>query len=259
MSDARETVLVTGASSGIGRDLAALFAAERSEIILTARREELLRELAAELEQRYGVTAHVIVADLADPAGAAALEARVTALGRRVDVLVNNAGFGLRGDFSDLPLEGQMQLLQVNVASLTRLARTFLPGMLERGRGGILNVGSLAGFVPGPRMAVYYASKAYVLALSEALAEEARGSGVTITCLAPGPTETGFADVANMHTARLFRFGGVSSRGVARAGHRAFRRGRTLATPGLPVKLTTLLLRLGPRALNRRVTHWLHR
>lgn len=254
----RETVLITGASSGIGRDLALLFAQEGSDLILVARREDRLRGIAHDLTAAFGVRARVIAMDLSDPGSPEALAEEVARLGARVDVLVNNAGVGVRGSFAELPAARQMAMLELNVATLTRLTRIFLPGMLERGRGGALNVASLAGFLPGPNMAVYYASKAYVLALSEALAEEVRGTGVTISCVAPGPTWTEFTDSADAEGIRLFRAGAMRSKSVARAAIRGFRGGRTVVLPGLHVKSAAFLLRFSPRLLSRRIAGWLN-
>ena len=165
----QETVLITGASSGIGLELAKLFAADKSHLVLVARRRDKLEKLAQELRSASGVECRVLPQDLADPAGPRAVFAELTAIGVTVDVVVNCAGFGFLGAVSEIPVQRQVDMVQVNVSSLTHLTTLFLPGMLERGRGGILNVGSVAGFQPGPNMAVYYATKAYVLSYTEAL------------------------------------------------------------------------------------------
>jgi uncharacterized protein len=253
-----ETALITGASSGLGLELAELFAADGSNVILVARREELLNDLAGRLSSRYGVKAEVLPADLAGEGAVEELEARVRERDLQVDVLVNSAGFGARGAFAELPVERQISMLQVNITALTHLSRLFLPGMLERDRGGIINLSSLAGFLPGPNMAIYYASKAYVLAFSEALQEEVRGTGVTVCCLAPGPTETGFVGAADLEGVRFFRLGAMKARPVARSGYRAFRAGRALVVPGTSNRAATLLLRLSPRLLTRRISGWLN-
>jgi len=248
----RATVRVTGASSGIGWELAKLFAADGSALVLVARRKEKLEELAGELT-RIGVTVRVVAEDLAQAAAPSRIFKSLCADGVAIDVLVNNAGFGARGDFADLTLDRQQEMIDVNVSALTKLARLFLPGMVERRRGGILNVASTAGFQPGPHMAVYYATKAYVLSFSESLAEEVRGAGVRVTCLAPGPTRTGFVAEAGMEGTRLFRLGAMSAAAVARAGHRAFRAGRTLVVPGLTNKIAAASVRFSPRPLVRKL------
>ena len=191
MANERSTALITGASSGIGRDLARVFAADGYNLVLVARRAAALQGLADELTRDYRIAASVIAADLAEPDATAQIVAQVSAAGTVVDVVVNNAGFGLQGTVAELPLERQLEMIQVNVTALTALSRSFLPSMLSRNRGGILNVGSTAAFQPGPLMAVYYATKAYVESFTEALAEEVSGTAVRVSCLCPGPTETG--------------------------------------------------------------------
>jgi hypothetical protein len=248
-----ETVLITGASLGIGYELARLFAADKSNLVLVARNREKLDQLAAELRKAHGVEVRVLVKDLADPQSPRAIFDALAAENVRVDVVVNNAGFGAVGSVAELPLERQRDMVQVNIVALTHLTRLFLPGMIERGSGGILNVGSTAAFQPGPYMAVYYASKAYVLSFTEALAEELLGTGVRVTCLAPGPTATGFAATANAEHRLLFKLGTADAESVARAGYRGFRRGRSLVIPGLRNKLGTVAVRFTPRLLVRKV------
>ncbi len=186
------TVLVTGASEGIGLELARLFARDGCRLALVARRAERLDALAVELRGRFGAAAAVIPADLADPGAPDGILAALRARSMEVDVLVNDAGYGVYGPFASTDLGAEIGLIQVNVASLTHLTKLLLPGMLRRGRGRILNVSSTAAFQPGPLMAVYYATKAYVQSFSEALSDELEGSGVTVTALCPGPTATGF-------------------------------------------------------------------
>jgi short-subunit dehydrogenase len=253
-----ETVLITGASSGIGLELARLFAADRSDLVLVARRRERLDELADELVKRHGTAVRVLDADLADPQSPVRLFERLAQDQVTIDVLVNNAGFGAHGRFAELNLERQTQMVQVNVLAATLLARLFLPGMLARGRGGILNVASTAAFQPGPYMAVYYATKAYLLSLSEALADEVRGKGVIISCLAPGPTATGFAAAADMTESLLFKYAGMTGAQVARIGHAGFRAGRPLVIPGVMNRIGAFSVRFAPRRLVRKVTARLH-
>src|SRR5437870_7149122 len=243
----KETALITGASSGIGLDLARLFAKDGHDVVLVARSEGKLREIAAELERDFGMTAHVIVADLAKPDAPQTLVAQLPV---DVDVLVNNAGFGVLGPFVETDLAKELEMIQVNVVALTHLTKLLLPPMVARRRGRVLNVASTAAFQPGPLMAVYYATKAYVLSFSEAIADELRDSGVTVTALCPGPTETGFAAVADMTTARLFNIAKpMGSAEVARAGYAAMWRGRRVVIPGIKNKLLTQSIRVSPRRM----------
>ena len=191
--------------------------------------------------------------DLSRPEAPQALLDRLQADRVAVDVLVNNAGFGARGAVAELDVERQLAMIGVNVTALTHLTRLFLPPMLERRRGGVLNVGSTAGFQAGPNMSVYYATKAYVLSFSEGLAEEVAGSGVTVTCLAPGATDTAFAEEAGLEGSRLFMLGTMAPAAVARAGFDGFRAGKVLVVPGLPNKAVAFSNRLAPRALARKV------
>jgi len=251
---ARETVLITGASSGLGMEFARLFAADGADLVLVARREEKLRELATELTERHGITCRVEAMDLAEPGAPGQLVQRLHADGVRVDVLVNNAGFGLRGELTALDADRQLAMVQLNVTAVTALTRLLLPGMRQQGRGGILNVASVAGFLPGPRMAVYYASKAYVLNFSEAMAEELRGSGVVVSCLCPGPVKTGFAAVAGMDKSPMFQKAAREAGEVARIGFEGFRAGRVVVLPGWFARSSVWGLRLLPRALARWVS-----
>jgi short-subunit dehydrogenase len=249
-----ETVLITGASSGIGAELARLFAADGSALILTARREDRLTELAQELKQRSRVEVQTVAADLSRPDAPSVLFDKLAGDGVSVDVLVNCAGFGARGAVADLSLERQREMLQVNVLALTELTRLFVAGMRDRGRGGILNVASTAAFQPGPYLSTYYASKAYVLHFTEGLAEELRGTPLKVTCLAPGPTHTEFAAESGLQTSLLFKHGVMSARDVARAGYSGFRKGRVIVVPGFKNKALAFLVRLTPRILVRKIT-----
>jgi short-subunit dehydrogenase len=249
-----ETVLITGASSGIGLELAKCFAADGCRLVLVARNGNALEALAAELRKAHKIQAQVITADLAQPEMPPRLMAHLQSAGLRVDVLVNNAGFGAQGKFAELPLGRQLEMLQVNITSLTHLTRLLLPGMIERGGGGVINVASTAAFQPGPGMAVYYATKAYVLSFSEAVAEEVAGTGVTITAVCPGPTATNFGAAANMHAIGLVKRISMSAEIVARQGHRAFRHGRVVVITGWRNRLPAFLVRLVPRAAVRKIT-----
>lgn len=249
-SDAgRRTALVTGASSGIGDRLARRFAAGGFDLVLVARREDRLKALAAELTRDHHIQAHPLAADLARPASARAVVDRVQAIGLEVDALVNNAGFANQGRFAEIPAQAESDLIAVNIAALVDLTRQFLPGMIGRKRGWVLNVASTAAFLPGPLMATYYASKAFVLSFSEALATEVNGTGVVVTVLCPGPTETGFAEAAGVASSPLFRTGAMDADAVAKAGYDGLMRGRRVVIPGLKNRLLTFSTRLGPRWL----------
>jgi hypothetical protein len=250
MATERQLALVTGASSGIGLELAKLFAAGGHDLILVARRAEALETLAGELRAAHGVAVHVWPADLADPRAAAALQARAAAENLAVDVLVNNAGFGVLGAFADLPLDRQLGMVDVNVRGLTELTHRFLPAMRARRRGRIMIVASVAGFLPGPYMAVYYATKAYLQSFAQALAEELAGSGVTVTCVCPGSTATGFQAAAGMsRAAGMMRLRPMMAAAAARIGYRALMSGRRLVVTGWKNRLAALCIDLAPRRL----------
>ena len=246
---ARPLALVTGASSGIGLELARVLASEGWDLALVARRAEVLRELAEELG-RAGARVHVVPADLSDREGPTRVYDEVAARGLLVEALVNNAGLGVWGRFDETDWPAERDLLAVNVFALTELTKRFLPGMLERRRGRVLNVSSTAAFQPGPLMAVYFASKAYVLHFSLAIADELAGSGVTVTTLCPGPTRTAFADVAGAERTRMFRRGrGHDPARVARLGYSAMMAGRRLVVVGWWNRVQVFGTRLAPRSL----------
>jgi len=257
---ARQTVLITGASSGIGLELARLFAEDGYQLVLVARRNDALAALADELRSAHGTRVRVLARDLERASAPHDIAEMLMADGVQVDVLVNNAGFGARGGFTQLDLERQTDMIQLNITALTVLTRLFLPGMLARNRGGVLNLASTAAFQPGPFMAVYYASKAYVQSFTEALAEEVAGTNVKVTCLSPGPTVTEFAARAGTEGSKLLRrSSSMSAQAVARAGYRGWRRGKVLVVPGLANKAGTLAVRLLPRRLLRRLVGGLNR
>jgi short-subunit dehydrogenase len=252
----RPLALVTGASAGIGKEIARVLAADH-DLVLSARRADELNALAAELTAA-GAACRVVVADLADPAGPRALFAAVESAGRPVEVLVNNAGFGDLGFFAAADPAKLLRMIQVNVTALTELTHLFLQGMKGRGRGRILNVGSVAGFQPGPIMAVYYGTKAYVNSLSQALANELSGTGVTVTALCPGPTHTEFSAVAGMRESKVFSVGGrLTARQVAEAGVAAMRRGKVVVVPGLKNRLLIAFQRLVPRSWVVGIVRWM--
>jgi short-subunit dehydrogenase len=244
-----KTALVTGASSGIGLELARLLAADGHDLILTARRGDLLRQLADELTLAWSIRVYILPMDLSQPGAAAELWRAATALAPDIDVLVNNAGFGDATDFAHEDPERMDGMIQLNIAALTALSRLALRGMLARGRGRILHVASLAGMTPaGPGMAVYFATKSYVLSLSRALRREVSGSGVSVTALCPGATRTGFEEAAHADGTRLFRFAGDAGE-VARAGYLGMQRGAALVVPGWINKALAVGARFAPVCL----------
>lgn len=253
---ATRTVLITGASSGIGLELAKLFAKDNYELVLVARNEQRLTDIAAGLD----ATVHVIPLDLAEEQAADSLWQQINDKQLQIDVLVNNAGVGLFGLFHETDINKEHSMMNLNMIALTELTKKALPPMLERGRGKILNIASTAAFQPGPLMAIYYASKAYVLSFSEALAEETRGSGVTVTVLCPGPTTTGFVEQANLGGSALFNEQKpMEASKVATIGYRALQQGKVIAIPGLRNTLLVWLTRFTPRALVRRIVHYVQR
>ena len=243
-----KTALVTGASSGIGLDLAKRFAAEGHDVALVARSEGKLKELAAALEAEHQVRAHVVTADLAQPRAAETLVAALEARGIAVDVLVNNAGYALYGAFTETDLADELNMIQVNIVALTHLTKLLVRKMVARKDGRVLNVASTAAFQPGPLMAVYYATKAYVLSFSEALANELAGTGVTVTALCPGPTKTGFQARAQMEESKLVRGREImTSETVARAGYTGLMKGKTVVIPGVGNRMMANAVRFLPR------------
>jgi short-subunit dehydrogenase len=253
--NASETVLITGASSGIGLELAKYFAADDSRLILLARNSEALEKLAEQLRRENKIEPIVLKADLSSPETPNRIFQDLSARNIFVDVLVNNAGFGLHDEFVKLPLQRQLEIIQVNVTALTELTGLFLPGMIERKRGGILNVSSVAGFLPGPNMAVYYASKAFVQSFTEALAEELCETGVAVSACCPGATETNFSQVARGQKVRKSKTSKMSAEQVARFGHRAFREKQVVSIPGFQNRLLVFLTRILPRRIVRKAVH----
>ena len=255
-TNGKRTALVTGASAGIGTELARLFARDGWNVVLVARSRDGLEKVGRELSASFGAACHVVPADLADPAAPQAVQDAVQALGLQVDALVNNAGFGLLGTFVDVgngaptDLRRELEMLQVNVVALTHLSKLFLPEMVKRGRGYVLNVASTAAFQPGPLMAVYYASKAYVLSFSEALSVELEGTGVTATVLCPGPTRTELHAAARMEHSRLFRAPHVRTAArVAELGYNAMFAGRSSIVAGAVNRVMAAGTRFIPRRM----------
>src|SRR5215204_2868204 len=253
MTQQKMTALVTGASGGIGEELARLFAADGHDLVLVARSRDKLARLAEELEGKHGVGARVVASDLARPEAPRELFDELQGAGVAVDALVNNAGFGSYGLFAETDLQSELELLQVNVVALTHLSKLFMPGMIARRRGYVMQVASTAAFQPGPLMAVYYASKAYVLSLSEALSNECAGTGVVVFVNGPGPTETGFVAAAGMGDSKLFDRAVMDARTVAAEGYRGLLAGKTLVIPGFRNNLLARTVGFFPRNLVTKV------
>ena len=241
--------VITGASSGIGMALAREAARDSKALVLIARSLEPMQVLADELASA-GCAVHVLALDITKDEAGAAIEAFLANHGLHCAVLVNNAGVGFLGYAAVLDPQKQVTAVNLNVRALTDLTLRFLPAMIRRGCGGILNVGSVAGFLPGPGMAVYYASKAYVRSFSEALWEEARRAGVTVSCLAPGPVETAFLERAGVGRTQLFKtMNHMTAETCARIGWQGFRAGRRMIVPGLQTRIVTLIAPFIPRRL----------
>jgi short-subunit dehydrogenase len=250
--DAGRTCLITGASSGIGADLARQLARKGYGVTLVARREDRLRARAEELEASHGIRAEVMACDLSDQAARDAIAPDVAKRGLTVDVLVNNAGFSTVGPVHASDPAREVAMIRTDVEAVAHLCSAFLPGMVARGRGAVLNVASVASFQPLPGQAGYAASKAFVLSYSRALAEELKGKGVTVTVLCPGPVETEFAEAAGIDEEgadALPRFMWVSSADVAAAGIAGMEKGRAVVIPGAPNRIGAAVGHLTPRRL----------
>jgi short-subunit dehydrogenase len=248
-----KTALITGASSGLGLELAQLFAADKHDVVLVARRREQLEALATRLAAERGVVAGVIAADLADSGAPQRIVDELKRRGLEIEFLVNNAGFGTTGRFVERDLLRELAMVQVNVASLVHLTGLLVPAMVARGSGRILNLGSTAGFQPGAYMSVYYATKAFVNSFTEALAVELRGTGVTATVSCPGATATEFGKIAGNDLTALFRKGGMNAQQVAAHAYRAMMAGKVMVVPGTRNKILIQSQRLVPRAVTRAV------
>lgn len=254
-SETRPLTVVTGASSGIGYELARLAARDGHDLLLVARRGDRLAAIAQELSDQHGVDVRTAPADLSRPDGVD--DVRRALDGAPVAILVNNAGVGGRGRFAvERDVSDDLAMIQLNITSLVHLTGVLLPAMVERDSGGILNVASTAGFVPGPLQAVYYATKAFVRSFSEALTEECRGTGVRVTALCPGPVDTEFAAAAGLEGTSLMRAPliKVPADKVAAAGWNGLRHGRAVVVPGLPLKIAMQGLRVTPRRIAARIS-----
>jgi uncharacterized protein len=244
-----QTVLVTGASMGIGVDLAECFAEDGYDLILTARSESALTELAEKLAKTHGIKATAVAADLGERGAGTRLIEEIRRRGMTVDVLVNNAGYGIAGAFLGTKLDDQLGMIDLNDRALVELTHHTWPGMLERRRGGVLNVASTAAFQPGPLMSVYYASKAFVLSFSEALWREAAGTGVHVSCLCPGPTTSNFRARAGTGATRLSKRPKMSACDVARLGYAGFQANDRVVVTGFSNAFAARLVRFMPRGV----------
>ncbi len=252
--DTSRTVLITGASGGIGYELAKLFARDHHNLVLVARSTERLAHAASEL-QPHGIAVRTLAIDLAQPLAPKFLFDQLQ--GTTIDILINNAGFGAFGEFAQMSEEEILGQIQLNITALTQITRLFLPQLIARRSGRIMNVASTAGFQPGPLMAVYYATKAYVISFSEAIANELRHSGVTVTCFCPGATHTGFAKRAGNDKSRLFQqLGAMNADKVALDGYRALMEARTLAISGAQNWLVAQSTRFAPRKVVTAISRW---
>ena len=257
MTKSAPAALITGASSGIGYELAKLFAKDHHNLVLVARNGPRLEQVANELQRQFGIRVRTVALDLAAPTAAQSLFEELRRDGVDVNVLINNAGYGRFGEFADVPLEESLGQIQLNISALTCLTRLLLGPMLKRGSGKIMNVASTAGFQPGPLMAVYYATKAYVISFSEALANELAGKGITVTCLCPGATETAFAGRAGNDQSRLFKkLRPMDAKTVARAGYQGLLKGKTMVIPGFRNWLVAESVRFSPRTMATAVSRW---
>jgi uncharacterized protein len=245
--------LITGASAGLGEGFARALAAKKRNLLLVARREERLAALAAELAERHGVAVETMALDLAAPDAGERLMGEVASRELSVDTLINNAGFGARGSFVAIDLAEQRRMIDLNCTLLMDLCHRVLPAMIAARRGGILNIASTAAFQPGPWMAVYYATKAFVLSFSEALHEEVRGHGVRVAALCPGPTRTEFADVAGMHDSELFKRFASDAQSVVRDGLIALEMNTAVKVSGALNTIMAESIRFTPRLLARRL------
>lgn len=254
--NSRKTALITGASSGIGYELSKLFAQDNYNLVLVARNKKKLDRLADELKQNFGVSTKVISKDLSIQASPQEIFDGLQQEAIHIDILVNNAGFGKHGYFSETDLMNELQMIQVNLVSLTHLTKLFLPGMLKRGHGKILNVGSTGSFVPGPLNAVYCATKAYVLSFSEAIAEELEGSGVTVTALCPGATKTEFHKRAQTEGINLHKFGVMDARTVAEIGYCGSMKGKRVVIPSINNRLQMFLIGFTPRKMLTKIVKY---
>ena len=256
----KSTALITGASGGIGYEMAVLFAKAGNDLVLVARNADKLKTIAEGLQQKFKSIVHIVPMNLSNADAPNELFHYLERNNIHIDYLVNNAGFATHGKFSEIDLQEQLDLLQLNVTTLTHLSRLFLPGMLKKKFGGILNIASTAAFQPGPLMATYYASKSYVLFLSEAMASELKGTGVWVTVLCPGPTATGFQQRAGIEKINMVNKTGMmmNVEKVAKIGYRGFMKKKAVVVPGVVNRVFAQSVRFSPRKLTREIVKFLH-
>ncbi len=258
--DTNNYTLITGASGGIGYDIARLAAADGKNLVLVARSEGKLSQLAGEIRKNNTCKVITLAVDLSTEDGVNRLITELKSKNIVVDTLVNNAGFGDFGEFAQADLGKNLEMIRLNISALTQLTHAFVQGMIKSGKGKIMNVASTAAFMPGPGMAVYYASKAYVLSFSEALTRELKGRGVTVTTLCPGPTDTGFATTAGLGKSLLHRLlPAATAMEVAKAGYKAMLKGKTVVVPGFMNKLSVFTPRISPRSMVRNMIYGIHK
>jgi short-subunit dehydrogenase len=243
------TALITGASSGFGYQFAKLFAKDNYDLVLVARDKEKLQELATYLQKEHDIFVRIIAKDLSDIKSGEEIYTELQEAGIEIDILVNNAGYATHGEFTQVPLQEEISEIQLNLMTLTILSKLFLKDMLKRKDGKILNIASTAAFFPGPYMAVYYATKAYVLSFSESLAEETSGTGVTVTALCPGPSKTGFATRANVGNTLFFKNYVMDAQTVAQIGYKAMMDGKRVVLTNASSKFGVAITRLVPRTI----------
>lgn len=252
---ANQTALITGASAGLGAHFATLFARDGYDVIVVARSQARLETMAERLRQVHKAKVHVLAADLSQPGSGLTLFNECRAKSLKVDVLVNNAGFGSNGTFLDQALPRELEMVRLNCETLLELTYLFANDMRARGAGQVLNIASTAGFQPGPYMATYYATKAFVLSFTEALAHELRGTGVSVTCHCPGPTHTEFAARAGNDKSNLFQMGGAAkAEDVAEHAYEAMKQGEVVSIHGVMNWLAVEAVRFAPRALIRSIS-----
>lgn len=250
-----KTALITGASGGIGLELAKIHASKGGNLVIVARSEEKLLKLKSELESTYKVSVFVIVKDLSDYSSIEQVYKEVKAQNIKIDYLINNAGFGAHGFFSEIPWEKEYEMIQLNITCLTYLTKLFLNDLISQKSGRIMNLASTAAFQPGPTMAVYFASKAFVLSFSEALHNELEGTGITVTALCPGPTQSDFFSTANMNNSKLVKGKNLpTAHEVALYGYTSMLKGKPVAIHGIKNKLLAFSVRFSPRNLVTKVT-----
>jgi uncharacterized protein len=248
----RRCVLITGATTGIGYELAKLYAKDENNLILVARDEERLKEVKDELEF-YNIKVYTIALDLSEDNSCEKVLDFVNKKNLSVDILINNAGVGSFGYLSEIEIERELKLIDVNIRALTELTKIFLPSMIEHGEGAIMNVASTAAFCAGPKMATYYASKSYVLNFTEALYEELKGSEIKVSCLCPGPVKTSFQEKSGIKKKESAKKALMTPKDVAEIAYRDFKKGKLIIIPGFKNKLIITLNKLIPRSLSRKI------